>query len=39
VVRPKISLAHLFWICVGDEISMEPTLATSSGRANVKKRR
>jgi hypothetical protein len=38
VVWPKISLAHLSWICVGDEVLMEPLLAASSGRANVKKR-
>jgi hypothetical protein len=39
VVGPKISLAHLFWICVGDKILMELLLAASSGRANAKKRR
>jgi hypothetical protein len=39
VVRPKISPAYLFWICVGDEISTEPMVAASSGRANVKKHR
>jgi hypothetical protein len=31
VVGPKISPVYLFWIYVGDEISMEPTLVTSSG--------
>jgi hypothetical protein len=31
VVGSKISPAHLFWIYVGNEISMEPMLAASSG--------
>jgi hypothetical protein len=38
VVGPKISPAHLLWIYAGVETSTELTLATSSVRADAKRR-